>query len=129
MVRLSAALALCLLFTFTNVTLAAKRAFAERLLMPLLDMLQLVPIFGFTSVTATVLLFLTAGRRAWAELAAIFAMSTSQAWNMAFGFCQSLCTVLEQLPEASRSFRLSAWARFWRLGGGCRSPCRNWSPT
>jgi NitT/TauT family transport system permease protein len=50
-----------------------------------------------------------------AELAAIFAIFTSQAWNMAFSFYQSLRTVPHDLDEASRSFRLSAWLRFWRV--------------
>lgn len=114
-VRMLAALALSLLFTFTYATLAAKSAFAERLLIPLLDILQSVPILGFISVTVTFFLSLTPGRMAGAELAAIFAIFTSQAWNMAFGFYQSLRTVPEELTDAARRFRLSGWARFWRL--------------
>ena len=50
-----------------------------------------------------------------AELAAIFAIFTSQAWNMAFSLYQSLKTVPADLDEAARSFQLSAWQRFWRL--------------
>ncbi len=81
----------------------------------MLDILQSVPILGFISVTVTFFLSLTPGRMAGAEFAAIFAIFTSQAWNMVFGFHQSLRTVPEELAEAARSFRLSAWARFWRL--------------
>lgn len=81
----------------------------------MLDILQSVPILGFISVTVTFFLSLTPGRMAGAELAAIFAIFTSQAWNMAFGFSQSLRTVPEEPTEAARSFRLSAWARLWRL--------------
>ena len=55
--------------------------------------------------------------RSWLgpELAAIFAIFTAQAWNMAFSFYQSLITVPTDLDEASRSFRFSGWQRFWRL--------------
>jgi len=59
---------------------------------------------------------LVPGRVLGAELAAIFAIFTSQAWNMAFSFYQSLCTVPAELAEAAESFRLSAWMRFWQLG-------------
>jgi NitT/TauT family transport system permease protein len=48
-------------------------------------------------------------------LAAIFAIFTAQAWNMAFSFYQALRTIPTDLDEASRSFRASAWQRFWRL--------------
>ena len=50
-----------------------------------------------------------------AEFAAIFAIFTSQAWNMAFSFYQSLRTVPTELVEASRNFRLSPWMSFWRV--------------
>src|SRR5262249_14249839 len=49
------------------------------------------------------------------ECAAIFAIFTSQAWNMTFSFYQSLRTIPRDLDEASRGFHLSAWQRFWRL--------------
>jgi NitT/TauT family transport system permease protein len=55
------------------------------------------------------------GRVAGAEAAAIFAIFTSQAWNMTFSFYQSLRTVPRDLEEATHSFRFSAWQRFWRL--------------
>ena len=55
------------------------------------------------------------GRVLGAELASIFAVFTSQAWNMAFSFYQSLRTVPLDLDEASRAFRFSSWQRFWRL--------------
>jgi NitT/TauT family transport system permease protein len=113
--RMIAALALSLLFTFTYATWAAKSARAGRLLVPLLDILQSVPILGFISVTVLFFLSLAPGRVLGAEFAAVFAIFTSQAWNMAFSFYQSLRTVPTELTEAARSFRLSPWARFWRL--------------
>ncbi|MCX8005961.1 MAG: ABC transporter permease subunit [Burkholderiaceae bacterium] len=113
--RMLAALVLSLAFTFTYATLAAKSRRAEKLLIPLLDILQSVPILGFLSVTIVFLMSLAPGQVLGAELASIFAIFTSQAWNMAFSFYQSLRTVPKELAEAARSFRLSPWMRFWRL--------------
>ena len=113
--RMLIAMALSLLFTFTYATLAAKSRSAERVLVPLLDILQSVPILGFISVTVVFFMSLAPGRVLGAEFASIFAIFTSQAWNMAFSFYQSLRTVPAELEEAARNFRLSAWMRFWRL--------------
>jgi len=113
--RMLAALVASLLFTFTYATLAAKSRRAEMVLIPLLDVLQSVPILGYLSFTAAFLVSLSPRRQLGAEAAAIFAIFTSQAWNMAFSLYQSLRTVPVELNEACRSFRLSAWQRFWRL--------------
>jgi NitT/TauT family transport system permease protein len=113
--RMLVAMVLSLLFTFTYATLAAKNKQAERLLVPLLDILQSVPILGFISITVVFFMALAPGRVLGAEFAAIFAIFTSQAWNMAFSFYQSLRTVPTELVEASRNFRLSPWMSFWRL--------------
>ena len=113
--RMLIAMMLSLVFTFTYATLAAKSQSAERLLVPLLDILQSVPILGFISVTVVFFMSLAPGRVLGAEFASIFAIFTSQAWNMAFSFYQSLRTVPSELEEAARNFRLSAWMRFWRL--------------
>jgi NitT/TauT family transport system permease protein len=113
--RLFAALGISILFTLTYATLAAKSRRAELLLLPLLDILQSVPILGFISVTVVFFMSLAPGRILGAELAAVFAIFTSQAWNMAFSFYQSLRTVPVELIEASRVFRLSGWMHFWRV--------------
>ena len=113
--RMLAALAASLVFTLTYATAAAKSRRAEMVLVPLLDVLQSVPILGYLSFTAAFFLSLFPGDVFGAELAAIFAIFTSQAWNMAFSFYQALRTVPADLDEASRSFRLSGWQRFWRL--------------
>jgi NitT/TauT family transport system permease protein len=113
--RMLAAMLLSLLFTFTYATWAAKSRRAEVLLIPLLDILQSVPILGFLSVTVVFFMSLAPGKVLGAEFAAIFAIFTSQAWNMAFSFYQSLRTVPDELVEASRCFGLSGWMRFWRL--------------
>ena len=113
--RMFAALTCALLFTLTYATWAAKSRRAGLILVPVLDILQSVPILGFLSFTVVFFLNLFPGRVLGAELAAIFAIFTSQAWNMAFSLYQSLKTVPADLDEAARSLRLTAWQRFWRL--------------
>ncbi len=113
--RMLAALVASLIFTFTYATLAAKSRRAELVLIPLLDVLQSVPVLGYLSFTVVFFFSLFPGNMLGAELAAIFAIFTSQAWNMAFSFFQSLRTTPRDLDEASRSFRFSGWQRFWRL--------------
>ncbi|MGO9135060.1 MAG: ABC transporter permease [Methylovirgula sp.] len=113
--RMLAAMAASLLFTFTYATWAAKSARAERVLIPVLDVLQSVPILGFLSFTVTFFLGLFPGSTLGAECAAVFAIFTSQAWNMAFSFYQSLRTVPRELNEVADSFHLSPWQKFWQL--------------
>ena len=113
--RMFAALAFSLLFTLTYATWAAKSRRAALILIPVLDILQSVPILGFLTFTVVFFLGLFPGQVLGAELAAIFAIFTSQAWNMAFSLYQSLKTLPGDLDEASRSFGLSTWQRFWRF--------------
>jgi len=125
--RMLLALVCSLIFTFTYATLAAKNRRAEVLLVPLLDILQSVPILGFISVTVVFFMSLAPGRVLGAEFAAIFAIFTSQAWNMAFCFYQSLRTVPTELVEASRTFRLSPWMHFWRVEAPFAMPQLIWN--
>jgi NitT/TauT family transport system permease protein len=113
--RMFAAMIASLIFTFTYATLAAKSRRAEVVLIPILDVLQSVPILGYLSFTVLFFVSLFPGDVLGPELAAIFAIFTSQAWNMAFSFYQSLRTIPTDLDEASKSFRASPWQRFWRL--------------
>lgn len=113
--RMLAAILASLVFTFLYGALAAKSRRAEMVLIPMLDILQSVPVLGFLSFTVVGFMSLFPGKVLGVELAAIFAIFTSQAWNMTFSFYQSLKTVPRDLDEASRSFRLTGWQRFWRL--------------
>ena len=113
--RMLAALVASLIFTFIYATPAAKSRRAETVLIPLLDVLQSVPVLGYLSFTVVFFVSLFPGTSLGPELAAIFAIFTAQAWNMAFSFYQSLITIPTDLDEASRSFRFSGWQRFWRL--------------
>ena len=113
--RMFAALMASLLFTFTYAVWAAKSRRAGVILVPILDILQSIPILGFLTFTVVFFMSLFPGRVLGAELAAIFTIFTSQAWNMAFSMYQSLKTIPGDLEEATRSFGLSSWQRFWRL--------------
>ncbi len=113
--RMGWALVASLVFSLAYAALAAKSRQAEKLLIPLLDVLQSVPILGFLSITVTGFIALFPGRLLGVECAAIFAIFTSQAWNMAFSVYQSLRTVPGELIEAARMYHLSPWRRFWRL--------------
>ncbi|WP_144110469.1 ABC transporter permease [Paraburkholderia sp. BCC1886] len=113
--RMLAAMVASLIFTLGYGTLAAKSRRAGLVLVPILDILQSVPVLGYISFTVTFFLALFPGRVLGAELAAIFAIFTSQAWNMTFSFYQSLRTVPRDLDEVSRGFHLTSWQRFWKL--------------
>ena len=113
--RMFAALVFSFIFTFTYATLAAKSRRAGMILIPILDILQSVPILGFLTFTVVFFMALFPGQVMGAELASVFVIFTSQAWNMAFSFYQSLTTLPTDLQEVARSFRLSPWQKFWRL--------------
>ncbi len=125
--RMFAALAASLLFTFTYGTAAAKSRRAALVLVPVLDVLQSVPILGFLTFTVVFFMNLFPGQVLGLELAAIFAIFTSQAWNMAFSMYQSLKTVPADLYEASISFHLTPWQRFWKLEVPFATPGLVWN--
>src|ERR1700744_4382415 len=104
-----------IIFTFIYAAVAAKSRRAEMVLIPLLDILQSVPILGFLTFTVVFFMNLFPGNVLGAELACVFAIFTSQAWNMTFSMYQSLRNVPKDLEEATQSFHLSGWQRFWRL--------------
>jgi NitT/TauT family transport system permease protein len=125
--RMFAAILASLVFTFAVATLAAKSRKAELVIVPALDILQSVPVLGFLTFTVAFFMRLFPGSELGAECAAIFAIFTAQAWNMAFSFYQSLRTVPSDLDEVTRHFRLSAWLRFWRLEVPFAAPGLIWN--
>src|SRR5271169_1359263 len=104
--RMVCALVASLVFSLVYAAVAAKSRQGEKILMPIL---------GFLSITVTGFIALFPGRLLGVECAAIFAIFTSQAWNMTFSVYQSLRTVPAELIEAARMYHLSPWRRFWRL--------------
>jgi NitT/TauT family transport system permease protein len=113
--RMMIAFAAALLFTFVYGYVAAKSVRARRVMLPLLDILQSVPVLGFLSVTVTGFLALFPGSLLGVECASIFAIFTAQAWNMTFGFYHSLVTIPPELQEAASVYHLNRWQRFTRL--------------
>jgi ABC-type anion transport system duplicated permease subunit len=112
--RMAAAYFLSLLVALLYGRAAAEHRQAEQVLLPLLDVLQSVPILSFLPV---VLLSLSAvlPPRLAAELAAIVLIFTSQAWNLIFAWYQSLKTIPAELREAAAIFRFNGWWRFRTL--------------
>ena len=113
--RMFAAIIASLLFTFVVATAAAKSRKAELVIIPMLDILQSVPVYGYLTFTVTFFIALFPFSELGVECASIFAVFTAQAWNMAFSFYQSLRTLPGDLEEVSRQFGLSPWRRFLRL--------------
>jgi len=113
--RMFIALAASLVFAFVFAVVAAKVKALEKVLVPLLDILQSVPVLGFQAIAVAPFIALFPGNLIGVELAAIFAIFSSQAWNMAYSLYQSMRSVPPELREAARVFQLSGWQTFWRL--------------
>ena len=113
--RMFIALFLSLVFSFIYGLAAARCRRLRMVLIPLLDILQSVPILGFLSATVTIWMVLFPGSILGVEAASIFAIFTSQAWNMTFSFYHSLLSEPQELDEAARSMQLTRWQRFWKL--------------
>ncbi|MDI3256164.1 MAG: ABC transporter permease subunit [Kyrpidia sp.] len=115
LVRMFLALGASLVFTVLYARLASRSRMGERILIPLLDILQSVPVLGFLSVTVVGFMALFPGSLLGPELASIFAIFTGQVWNMTFGFYQSITGVPKELREASRLYGLGGIRRFFLL--------------
>ncbi len=113
--RMFIALFFSTLFTLVYGYIAANSRRAEQVMIPLLDILQSVPVLGFLSITVTGFIALFPGSLLGLEAASIFAIFTSQVWNMTFSFYQSLRTIPKELDEAATLYQLSRWQRFTKL--------------
>jgi NitT/TauT family transport system permease protein len=115
LLRMFIALFFAYAFSLCYAYAAARSRRARRVLIPALDILQSVPVLGFLAVTVTFFLALFPGSELGLEAASIFAVFTSQAWNITFSFYHSLVTQPAELDEASRLMGLSRWKRFWSI--------------
>lgn len=113
--RMALALALSLLATFIFGTMMARSKVAEKIGLPLLDVLQSIPILGFLSITIVGFINLFPDKMLGPECAAIFAIFTSQAWNMILSFYASLKTIPRTYIEACQTLGLSKRRRFWAI--------------
>ena len=115
LVRGVTALAISYLFAFGFGLAAASSRAAERVLLPVLDILQSIPVLGFLPGLVLGLVAIFPGRNMGLELAAILMIFTAQAWNLALSFYQSLISVPEPLREACRLAGWRRWETFRRL--------------
>ncbi|MEY9967850.1 NitT/TauT family transport system permease protein [Streptacidiphilus sp. MAP12-16] len=115
LLRMFTALIASVLFTFVYASAAARLRRAEKVLLPILDILQSVPVLAFLSITVTAFIALFPGSELGLECAAVFAIFTAMAWNMTFAFYYSLVSQPRDLDEASRIMRLTKWQRFWKV--------------
>ena len=113
--RMFIALGFSLLITFVLGAWAAKSKKAESVIIPLVDILQSIPILGFLAITISGFLVLFPHSLWGAQAAVIFGIITAQAWNMILSFYQSLKTIPKELREATDMYQLSGWQRFWKL--------------
>jgi NitT/TauT family transport system permease protein len=114
-VRMFIAYSWSLAFTFVVGSLAAHSRRAERVILPAVDILQSVPVLGFLAVTVNAFMALFPGTVLGMELASIFAIFTSQVWNMMYSFYQSARALPRDLVEAARLAGLTRFQRFLRL--------------
>ena len=113
--RMAIAYIISLVFSLVYARVAASSRIAERVMLPLLDILQSIPILSFMPGVVLGLAAMFPGRTVGLELAAVILIFTSQAWNLAFSFHQSLITIPRELGEAASVYRLGLWRRFTKL--------------
>jgi NitT/TauT family transport system permease protein len=125
--RMFLALIISLCLTFVFGTWAAKSPRAERIIIPMIDVLQAVPILGFLPVGVWFFIYMFQGSMLGPECASIFVIVTSQAWNMILSFYQKLTSVPHDYYEAAAIFHLSAWQKFWRIEVPWAMPALIWN--
>ena len=115
LLRMTIALVISYVFAITYGVAAARNKKAEKILMPILDILQSVPILGF--FPAAIFFFIALFHQSWVgvEMAAVFLIFTSQAWNLAFAVYESVSSIPADLEEVSGSFGLKKWKKFTTL--------------
>lgn len=113
--RMFIGLAISLVIAITLGSVTSRSPLAERLILPMVDVLQSVPVLGFLAVSVPFFLRLFPGRLLGLEAAALFAIVTSQVWNLIFCYHQSLNTISVELREATQVMGLTGWQRLTRL--------------
>ncbi len=127
MARGFAAYGLSLVFTLTYGYVAAHNRYAEKILIPLLDVLQSVPVLGFLPGLILGMMALFPSNIMGLELASIIMIFTGQVWNMTFSFYQSLKSIPQELLEASKIYGLSPWRIFWDVEVAFALPALVWN--
>jgi NitT/TauT family transport system permease protein len=117
LLRIALAYVLSVLFAVTYGYIAAYRPGAERFMIPLLDVLQSIPVLSFLPGVMLAMAALFPGRQLGVEMGAVLLIFTGQVWNMAFSFYASLKSIPREMREAATIYRFNWWQRFHhRLG-------------
>ncbi|WNC45591.1 ABC transporter permease subunit [Thermosynechococcus sp. GLH187] len=115
LLRMLIAYIISLVFSILYSYIAYYNRTAEKILLPLLDILQSIPVLSFLPGVVLALIALFPGSRIGVELAAIILIYTGMAWNMTFSFYQSLISVPRELREVAKIYRLGWWQQVWTL--------------
>ncbi len=115
LVRILTAYVLSLVFALAYGYAAAKSKRAEMVLIPLLDILQSIPVLSFLPGVMLAMVALFPSRQLGVELGSVILIFTGQVWNIAFSFYSSLKTIPRDLREAAIIYRFSSWQRFLEL--------------
>jgi NitT/TauT family transport system permease protein len=113
--RMFTAIVLAVIATFLIGALAAKNRLAEMIIVPIIDVLQSIPVLAFLQISVFFAVYLFPDRVLGVELAAIIAIFVAQAWSMILSFYQSLKSVPESYYEMAKIFRLTVWQVFWKI--------------
>jgi NitT/TauT family transport system permease protein len=115
LLRISIAYLLSLVFTLVYGYIAAYNPRAEKFMVPLLDVLQSIPVLSFLPGVMLAMVALFPGRQLGVELGAILLIFTGQVWNMAFSFYASLKSIPREMREAAKIYRFNWWQRFTEM--------------
>jgi NitT/TauT family transport system permease protein len=115
LLRMALAYLLSLVFTLVYAYAAYRSQLASFILLPLLDILQSIPVLSFLPGVVLALIAIFPGQRIGVEIAAILLIFTGMTWNMTFSFYQSLSSIPQELREAAQIYRLNTWQRFWSV--------------
>src|SRR5215831_7823945 len=115
LLRISVAYGLSLAFTLVYGYVAAYNPKAERFMIPLLDVLQSIPVLSFLPGVMLAMVAVFPGRQLGVEAGAILLIFTGQVWNMAFSFYASLKSIPKEMREAAKVYRFSWWQRFMEM--------------
>ena len=113
--RMAIAYLAALLFSLSVAYLAISKRWAERLLLPILDVLQSVPVLGFFPAAVFIFINMAQGERIGVELASIFLIFTVQVWNIVFGVYETWSTLPQEAAEAAHAYGVRGWLRFRRV--------------
>ena len=115
LLRIAFAYVLSLIFAIVYGYIAAYRPRAERFMIPLLDVLQSIPVLSFLPGVMLAMVALFPGRQLGVELGAVLLIFTGQVWNMAFSFYASLKSIPREMREAATIYRFNWWQRFLQI--------------